>query len=435
MRNEYADRLLADIAASPCSVFAVRRAAEKLDAAGFTPLLESQAWKLRPGGRYYTTRGGTSLIAFTLPEGVFPGFMISASHSDSPAFKLKEQPQCTGAAYVRLNTEKYGGMLHSSWMDRPLGIAGRLLVRRSDGAVVQQLVDLGGSAAVIPNVAIHMNRAANDGVKLQPHVDLLPIFAPGGTDASILAQAAQAAGVDADTVLGHDLYLYNPQPGVYLGAQDAWIGAPRLDDLACAFGCLEGFLTAQTGDSACVYCLFDNEEVGSTTRQGAASTLLRDVLVRICHALELDAEAYRQAIANSFLVSADNAHALHPNHPEYADGENCPVMNGGVVVKFNANQHYTTDGLSAALFSDVCRAAEVPVQRFANRADLPGGSTLGNIATTQVALHSVDIGLAQLAMHSSFETAGADDPAYLVRALRAFYSRALRQGSDGAYWI
>ena len=252
---------------------------------------------------------------------------------------------------------------------------------------------------------------------------------------SVLEMAAEHAGVRMADVLGHDLFLYNSQPGTYLGAQDDWIGAPRLDDLECAFGCLEGFLTAQEADSARVYCLFDNEEVGSQTRQGAASTLLQDVLLRICEALGLGAEGYRRAVACSLLVSADNAHALHPNHPEYADGENCPVMNGGVVVKFNANQHYTTDGVSAALFGSICREANVPVQVFANRADMAGGSTLGNIANTQVSLHSVDIGLAQLAMHSAFETAGADDPALLVRAMQTFYGRTLRQSADGTYYI
>ena len=435
MKHEFTSRMLRAIDASPCSFFAVRHAAERLDAAGFTALEESQAWNLKPGRRYYTTRNGSSLIAFTLPQDRLPGFMISASHSDAPALKLKEHPQLPGGAYVRLNTEKYGGLLHSTWMDRPLGIAGRLLVRQADGGIAAQLVDLGGQTAIIPNVAIHMNRSVNEGVKLLPNVDLLPIYAPGGVQMSVLEMAAEHAGVRMADVLGHDLFLYNSQPGTYLGAQDDWIGAPRLDDLECAFGCLEGFLTAQEADSARIYCLFDNEEVGSQTRQGAASTLLRDVLLRICEALGLGAEGYRRAVACSLLVSADNAHALHPNHPEYADGENCPVMNGGVVVKFNANQHYTTDGVSAALFGSICREANVPVQVFANRADMAGGSTLGNIANTQVSLHSVDIGLAQLAMHSAFETAGADDPALLVRAMQTFYGRTLRQSADGTYYI
>ena len=435
MKNALTDRMLQFIAESPCSYFAVRSAARRLDEAGFTRLLESQPWMLAPGGKYYTTRGGSTLIAFTLPKIGLPGFMITASHTDSPAFKLKQNPHLPGKAYVRLNTEKYGGMLFSSWLDRPLEIAGRVLVRTADGGVAQRLVELPDCPLIIPNVAIHMNRAANEGVKLQANIDLPPVFAPGGEPASVLTLAAQAAGAAEEDVLGHDLLLCNRQPGAYLGAGAPWIGSPRLDDLECVFACLEGFLTAPESESAQVCCLFDNEEVGSQTRQGAASTVLRDVLRRICEGLGLGETDYCRAVAASFLLSADNAHALHPNHPEYADGENCPVMNGGVVVKFNAAQHYTTDGESAALLESVCRDTHVPTQVYANRSDLAGGSTLGNIAGTQVSLHSADVGLAQLAMHSAFETAGADDPAHLVNLSRALYSRTLRQSSDGTWHI
>lgn len=428
MKNALTDRMLKFIAESPCSYFAVRSAARRLDEAGFERLLESQPWRLAPGGKYYTTRGGSTLIAFTLPKTGLPGFMITASHTDSPAFKLKQNPHLPGKAYVRLNTEKYGGMLFSSWLDRPLEIAGRVLVRTADGGVAQRLVELPDCPLIIPNVAIHMNRAANEGVKLQANIDLPPLFAPGGEPASVLTLAAQAAGAAEEDVLGHDLLLCNRQPGTYLGAGAPWIGSPRLDDLECVFACLEGFLTAPESESAQVCCLFDNEEVGSQTRQGAASTFLYDVLRRVSAAYFRD---YDAAVAGSLMLSCDNAHAVHPNHPEYADANHTVRMNGGVVVKYNANQRYTTDAWSAALFRVICARAGVPVQLYANRADMPGGSTLGNIANTQVSLPTVDIGAAQLAMHSAYETAGAADTAYLYRAIKQAFETTLTALADG----
>ena len=234
-------------------------------------------------------------------------------------------------------------------------------------------------------------------------------------------------------MLGHDLLLCNRQPGTYLGAGAPWIGSPRLDDLECAFACLEGFLTAPESASAQVCCLFDNEEVGSQTRQGAASTLLRDVLRRACEGLGMGEAGYCRAVAASFLLSADNAHALHPNHPEKSDAGNRPLMNGGIVIKQSANQKYTTDGVSRAIFGEICRRADVPVQHFANRSDMLGGSTLGNISGAHVSIPSVDVGLAQLAMHSSYETAGARDVEHMVRGLTAFYRAELRANGDGSY--
>ena len=235
------------------------------------------------------------------------------------------------------------------------------------------------------------------------------------------------AGVNKDAILGHDLYLVCRDGGTTVGAKDEFISSPRLDDLGCAFGCLEGFLAADESDAVAVYCLFDNEEVGSSTRQGAASTLLQTALERIAAALDCDAA---RLLERSFLVSADNAHAIHPNHPELSDAHNAPVLNGGVVIKYNANQRYTTNGISAALFTQLCRDAGVSVQRYANRSDLPGGSTLGSIATTQTPMLAVDIGLGQLAMHSCYETMGSADYAQLVQAMTAFYSKSLATGSD-----
>ena len=419
---------------SPSCFHATENFCAMLRDAGYVQLLETERWTLREGGKYFVVRNGSSVIAFRIPRADFSGFMISAAHSDSPTFKIKENAELAGRAGVRLSTEKYGGMLMGTWLDRPLSVAGRVLVREG-GRIVTKLVNIDRDLLIIPNVAIHMNRTANDGAKFMANVDTLPLL--GGEDAagSFRTLVAQAAGVRAEDILGSDLFLYVRTRGSVLGAHDELIAAPKLDDLECAFGCMKGFLSAQAADSVPVCCIFDNEEVGSETKQGAASTLLSDVLQRICAALGRDGEGYRMAVANSFMVSADNAHAMHPNHPEYADAANCPQMNGGVVVKFNANQRYTTDAVSAAVFRSVCADAGVPVQVYANRSDLAGGSTLGSIANTKVSLNTVDIGLAQLAMHSAYETAGAKDLDYLTAAMTEFYSRSFRADGLGGFTL
>ena len=426
--DELNRRLFDFIAACPTAYHTVAHVGQVLDAAGYTGLCESADWELKPGKGYYVTRNGSSLIAFRLPEGMPAGYMMAAAHCDSPAFKIKENDTLADGGYMRLSTEKYGGMLCASWLDRPLAIAGRALVRTECG-VESRLVNLDGPQALIPNVAIHMNRKANDGTAYNAAVDMLPLY--GLADAPALrARVAAAAGAAETDLLATDLFLYNPQPGV---AWNGLISAPRLDDLQCAFAALTAFMQAKPGCSVPVLCLFDNEEVGSQTKQGAASTFLADVLERIGMCCGLDGQARRRLIAESFLVSCDNAHAVHPNHPEYADKNHTARMNAGIVLKYNANQRYTTDAVSAAIFRLACAAAQVPVQMYANRADMAGGSTLGNIANTQVSLNTVDVGLAQLAMHSAFETAGAADTDFLVRALTVVFERTLHMAADGTY--
>ena len=420
-------KLFEYIAASPSPYHAVGHSAELLRQAGFLPLSEGEDWRLAPGQGYYVTRNGSSLIAFRARR-AFTGFMMTAAHSDSPTFKLKENPELTGSGCRRLAVERYGGMIMSSWMDRPLGIAGRVLLRKGRG-VETRLLDLGGHCAVIPNVAIHMNRKVNDGYTWNPAVDLLPLWGSGEEKGFFRPTVAMALACREEDILATDLALYNPQEGV---EWNGLLSAPRLDDLQCAFAALTAFLSAEESEALPVYCLFDNEEVGSQTKQGAASTFLKDTLVRLCEALGQGSE-YRRKVASSFLVSCDNAHAVHPNHPELSDPNHGVKLNGGVVIKYNAAQHYTSDGVSAALFQLICEEAGAPYQRFANRADMAGGSTLGNIANTQVSLNTVDIGLAQLAMHSAWETAGAEDTAAMVRALTAFYGRALTLTAPGEY--
>ena len=427
--------LFSYIAASPTAYNAVSHTAELLEAAGYTPLCESRDWSLTAGQGYYVTRNGSSLIAFRMPAGDFSGFMMTAAHGDSPCFKIKENAELSDGHHLRLSVERYGGMLCATWLDRPLAIAGRVTVRTGTGLAVKT-VNLADTTAVIPTVAIHMNRSANEGATYNAAVDMIPLLGEASEAGLLRRRVAEAAGVTEEDILTTDLFLYNPQAGM---AWNGYISAPRLDDLQCAFASLTAFMESGKSEKSPatvpVYCLFDNEEVGSTTKQGAASTFLYDVLSRISVACGLDAVAMARRLAGSFLVSCDNAHAVHPNHPEYQDKNHAVYMNGGVVIKYNANQKYTSDAVSAGIFGLICEGAGVPVQRYANRADMAGGSTLGNIANTQVSLNTVDIGLPQLAMHSAYETAGDKDTAYMVKALTAFFESEIIMDADGVYEI
>ena len=388
-----------------------------MEQAGYTCLNEHETWNLVPGGKYYMTRSGTALMAFRIPNTTPKGFMMSASHSDRPCFKVKENGELK-SAYTRLAVERYGGMLIAPWLDRPLSIAGRVLVETENG-VQSKLINIDRDLMMMPNVAIHMNRQANEGYKWNPAVDTLPLM--GGKEAAgkFLQLVEETAG---GKVLGHDLYLYIREKASIWGLDEEYISSAALDDLACAWLCAQGFLKATETESIPVLCVFDNEEVGSSSLQGADSDLLGLLLKRICDSLQLPLE---NMLSQSFMLSADNAHAIHPNHPEFADPNNAPVVNNGVVLKFNANQRYTTDGVSAAIFRKICGKAEVPVQTYCNRADLPGGSTLGNISLTHVSVQSADIGLPQLAMHSCYETAGVKDAIYMEDVLTAFYSTSM----------
>ena len=416
--------------ASPTAFHAVREAERLLE--GFTPLEENSRWALRPGGRYYVTRNRSSLIAFALPEELpdagRPPFAIVASHSDSPMFKIKENAEISVQGhYTQLDVEKYGGMIFACWLDRPLSVAGRAVVR-DGGVLATRLIDMRRDVCVIPNVAIHMNREMNNGTKYQPHVDLFPLWGTGEAGGSF-----REAGAAPEDLCGCDLFLYNRVEGRVWGEEGAFVSSARLDDLECAYCGLTAIRDSRPRGHVSVCAVFDNEEVGSTTKQGANSTFLSDVLRRIALALGADEEDWHAMLRASFMLSADNAHAVHPNHPELSDPVNRAFMNEGVVVKYNANQKYTTDAVSGAVFHEICRRAGVPVQHYANRSDMPGGGTLGNISGTHVSVNTVDIGLAQLAMHSCWETAGTRDVEYMQRAMRAFYETELICHGDGAY--
>ena len=416
---------------SPTCYHAAANAKAALTAAGAVELRESEQWKLEKGTLYVVERGDSALVAFRVPEGPLHGFLMAASHSDSPTFKVRETAEAASAGNtLRLSVEPYGGGVWRGWLDRPLSVAGRVVIRQGD-RLVSRLVNIDRDLLVIPGVAIHMDRSVNKGAELNPAVDLLPLLGCGKEPGAFRKLIAEAAGVREEHLLSTELFLYPRTKAVQTGLNGEFIVSPRLDDLQCVFGCLEGFLAAKPGGSLPVLAVFNNEEVGSSTRQGADSTFLTDVLERIAHGCGLDSEAWKAAVANSFMVSADNAHAIHPAHPEYADKGEFPVLGGGIVIKYNANQRYTTDAVSGAVFQAICQEAGVPVQRYSNRADLPGGSTLGNISTAHLSVPTVDIGLPQLAMHSVCETAGAADTDPLVKAMTAYFSRDFHRDRNG----
>ena len=434
MQKKINQELLEFLQKSPTAYQTVENVKEALDAAGFAALVEGEDWTLKPGGRYYVTRNASSIICFTVGVRTKDcNFQIAAAHTDSPAFKIKENAELHMAdKYAKLNTEGYGGMICSTWLDRPLSVAGRVLVRSTGGGIESRLLNIDRDLLLIPNAAIHMNRQVNEGFAFNKQVDMLPLFGAGSKEGAFRTLLAKELKVKEEDILGSDLFLYSRVAPTVWGIEEEFISGPHLDDLQCVFGILKGFLAAGKESGINVAAFFDNEEVGSGTRQGAASTFLDDVLCRISRGLGMSENEYRKALASSFMISADNAHAVHPNHPEYTDANNHCYMNEGVVVKSHAGQKYTSDGLSIAVLRELARRAEVPLQYFANRSDKNGGSTLGNIATTRVSVPCVDIGLPQLAMHSSYETAGSGDTISLIRLMEEFYRTRILMKGDGS---
>lgn len=431
MYTEINKQLFDFIDNSPSCFHAVDCICSMLEEAGAERLFENRPWTLEKGKRYFVTRNGSSVLAFSVPE-EYTGMMIVSAHSDSPTFRVKTGAEITvEGQYKKLNTEGYGGMILSTWFDRPLSLAGRAVVRTENG-VQTKLINIDRDLLVIPSLAIHMSRGMAD-QKLNPQVDLLPLF--GSKDADYKAMIANAAGVEKDDLLQSDVFLYPRQKGTVTGAENEFIHAPRLDDLQCAFSGMRAFLDAENAKKLTLCAVFDNEEVGSRTKQGADSTFLTDTVHRIMEALGISESEWLSHMPDSFMLSADNAHAVHPNYGAKCDETNRCYMNGGIVVKFSANQKYTTDAVSASIFEEICRRAEVPVMHFHNRSDMAGGSTLGNIANAHLSLNTVDIGIPQLAMHSAVETAGALDTAYMVKAMTAFFATDLMQTEDGSYKI
>lgn len=437
MEKSIISELTAFIEHAPTAFHAVAELKNLLNRDGFEELHESERWEIEPGKKYYVTRNNSSIIAVRVGTDLDDySFHVTASHSDSPSFKLKENAEIEIAKrYTMLNTEGYGGMICSTWFDRPLSLAGKVMVKNGN-RLETHLVRVDRDLLMIPSLAIHMERKINEGRLLNKQVDMLPILSgsvkgPGAVKKLI----AEELGVSEENIYGMDLFLFNRMEAVRWGHDDEFIGCPRLDDLQCAFTSMKGFLAAENDRNINVYACFDNEEVGSGTKQGAASTFLYDVLWRMNKALGKDEEEFRRAVASSFMLSCDNAHAVHPNYRQKSDETNRVYMNEGIVIKSHAGQKYTSDAVSVAIFKMICEKAEVPVQFFSNRSDEAGGSTLGNIAMSQVSMNTVDIGLPQLAMHSAYETAGVKDMEYMVKAVTEFYASNIRTDSDGNYRI
>ncbi|MCD7808836.1 MAG: M18 family aminopeptidase [Erysipelotrichaceae bacterium] len=429
MYKEVSQNLLQFLKKSPTAFHAVENMRQELLNNGYKELLESEHWQIEYNQKYFVTRNQTSIIAFHTGQPLSNySFHIVSSHSDSPTFKIKENAELqVSDKYMKLNVEPYGGMLCATWFDKPLSVAGRVLVKE-DNQFIPKLLNFDRDLVLIPNVAIHMNRSVNDGYAYNQQIDMLPLF--GGSDSKagdFKKLIAQELNVNVEDIYGCDLYLYNRSEPSIWGLNEEFISSGRIDDLQCAYTSLQAFLKGHNDQNINVFACFDNEEVGSQSKQGAGSTMLFDVLKRINMSLNKTEEDFYCALASSFMVSADNAHAVHPNHPELTDAKNCVYMNEGIVIKSHAGQKYTSDATSVAIFKSICENADVPVQFFANRSDKLGGSTLGNIAMSQVSMNSVDIGLPQLAMHSSYETAGLKDSYYMIQALTEFYNSHIQE--------
>ncbi|MBN2165016.1 MAG: M18 family aminopeptidase [Marinilabiliaceae bacterium] len=389
----------------------------------------SQKWQLKKGGKYFTTLNQTSLFAFQIglgdPEN--DGFKLISAHSDSPGFKIKPIPEMMiKNHYLKLNTEVYGSPILMSWMDRPLSIAGRIIIKSNDVLKPKhELINFQKPLLTIPNLAIHLNRQVNEGLNINNQIDMLPLLGIINNslekDNNILSIISHEFNVNRDSILDYDLYLYNAEKASLIGNKEEFISAPRLDNLAMVHAGLTALINAPLSKATNCLCIFDNEEVGSMSKQGAGSPILKHIIERILICLEKNREEFQRSIYKSFMISADMAHALHPNYTEKHDPVNQPLINGGPVIKYHSGQKYTTDGDSGAIFTQLCNLANVPYQKFVNRSDIAGGSTLGNISTTQINFKTVDVGNPMLAMHSARELAGTYDHNYIIQVFKQYY--------------
>ncbi|MCM1076538.1 MAG: M18 family aminopeptidase [Bacteroides sp.] len=413
---------------SPVNFLAVRTISRQLDEAGFTRLDPRDAWSLKVGGKYYVTKNSSAIFAFVVStEGPAAGFRIISAHSDSPCLRVKPNAEMiSDGGVVKLNVEVYGGPILYTWFDRPLSLAGRVVLRSDDPLHPRtEIVKFNRPLLTIPHLAIHFNRAVNEGNPLSKQKDMLPVIAivkeAAEKDNLLLRAIADALGCETGDILDFDLSLYDTTPACLVGLNEEFLTSGRLDDLSMAHGAMTALLETSSTAQTRVMAIFDNEETGSGTKQGAASPVLMQLLRRIVMCLGGSDEDYLRSIDSSFMVSADNAHAYHPNYPEKYDPTNHPVVGGGPVIKINANCKYMTDAESAAIFKSICEKASVPCQYFVNHSDVAGGSTLGNILTSQIDLRGVDMGEAIWAMHSVRETMAAKDHAYTIKAFKTFF--------------
>lgn len=419
---------------SPSCYHVVANVAAILENAGCIKLEEGKRFSLEAGCSYYVTRNSSAIIAFRIPASeasstvtvnIEPtGFCIVAAHTDSPSFKVKANPELPlGEAYTTINVEGYGGMLMAPWFDRPLSLAGRAFIKQNDGLIVEKLVDFDKDLCQIVNLCIHQNRDANKGYEYKIQKDMLPLLACGNKAGAIKSLVAELLEVDEASVVDTELFLYNRMRGSIWGLEDEFFSSPKIDDLQCAYTALKAFVNAKDSKSSRIQmvALFDNEEVGSCTKQGADSDFLTQTIARIGGALGWDYEGQCIAKAKSFMVSADNGHSIHPNYPEKCDPSNKPVMNKGLMIKYAGNQKYTTDAFSGAYLKNILENAQLPYQLFFNNSNVSGGGTLGNISGSQFSIPCVDVGAAQLAMHSPYETGGTQDTYNLTESFKAFF--------------
>jgi len=433
MQKNDARELLRFIDKSPSVYHVIDNAAKKLLDAGFTRLDFSDPFDLKPAGKYFVTANGSALIAWQMSKDKqAAGFKLVGSHSDSPCLRIKPAPELTVQDhYLKLNTEVYGGPILSTWFDRPLSCAGRVIVRSDDPLSPQEaLVAFPDSPLVIPNLAIHMNREVNDGYKIDRQKDLLPLLGIINKTFEkkdfLITLLAKQLSISVESILDFDLYLYDTQPGCFCGLSDEFFSTGKIDNLGMAYASIDALITQDIPSNYIkAACVFDNEEVGSETIQGAGSPFLADTLKRItisqCDTADCWFELFQRQLSRSFLISADQAHGLHPNYAEKNDITNFPLLNGGPVVKIAASMSYTSDGVSAGIFRDICKRAGVPCQTFVNRSDIKGGSTIGPITSANLRIKTVDIGNPILAMHSIRELGGAADQAYITQAFNQYY--------------
>ncbi|WP_280561393.1 M18 family aminopeptidase [Chromohalobacter sp. 48-RD10] len=422
------DRLLHFLERSPTPWHAVDNMARRLEQAGYRRLEETEAWQLTPGERFYVTRNDSSLIAMQVPEEALGGLRMIGAHTDSPGLRLKPQPVVTGNDWLQLSVEVYGGALLAPWFDRDLGLAGRVHVRREDGRLQGVLLHVDHPVAIIPSLAIHLDREANNGRALNAQTQMLPVMLQGGSEPDLEKWLKrwlyEQHGLENIQLMDYELALYDMQRPSRVGVAGELIASARLDNLLSCFMGVEALL-ASDGRQGAVFVANDHEEVGSASAIGAQGPFLGDVLRRVHAQLgEGDEDGWVRLIQGSRMISCDNAHALHPNFPEKHDAHHGPTINGGPVIKVNANQRYATNSATAAMFRDICREAGTPVQTFVTRADMGCGSTIGPITATELGVPTLDVGVPQWGMHSIRETAGSRDADYLIRALTAYVNRA-----------
>ncbi|MEJ6951674.1 M18 family aminopeptidase [Natronospora cellulosivora (SeqCode)] len=423
------NNLLDFINRSPSAFHAVESSVKMLRKAGFKDLDNGDNWYLKKGGKYFLTRNQSALIAFIIGTGNLrqEGFRLIASHTDSPGFRIKPAPEMIQDKYLKLNTEVYGGPILNTWLDRPLSIAGRLSLRSGNPLKPKiELVNFDRPILNIPNLAIHLNPKVNQGIELNKQKHLLPIVSMIEEEFNknnfIKELISQEKGIKQEDILDFDLFLYEYEKGCISGLNNEFISSSRLDDLAMVYSSLSSLVNADQNQSTRVVVLFDNEEIGSKTKQGADSPFLRNALERISLSIGYSREEFFSALANSFMISADMAHAVHPNYIEKHDPSNKNYLNCGPVVKISANQKYTSDSESIAIFKELCRKADIPYQTFVNRSDQRGGSTIGPVSAGQIDIKSVDIGNPLLAMHSIRELIGLKDCIYIKKLFDEFYN-------------